>query len=323
VNKLVRSTLVPLSVSPQGITETGVLARLSSKLERSREEATIWSIPFLPWGERVRDWGIFSANFKTSSLNLILAHHSTIKLNTSIFLSHFFQMISFIVHSGFFPVQSVTSTQTMSQALASILFFPATNISVFTDGLLGITNQYVSVLPGLNSQTISSSFLSNTRTIVASCLPLNIFTLASTLSQSRAEFLLCENTKYPLSTPSTSINQKSHFHCENIQTILFSSNFLFKSTLLTNFNSSFSSIFLSDFLLISFLSGILLSDFLLSKDLLIVFSLYLLLSLKVFLNIFTIFASLLFHLLFISNASTKSPVCASILFLSATKKSLL
>jgi hypothetical protein len=64
---------------------------------------------------------IFSQNFN-------LAHHSTIILIKSIFLSHVFHKISLIVPSGFLPVHLVICTQTISQFFASIDFLPGTKI---------------------------------------------------------------------------------------------------------------------------------------------------------------------------------------------------
>lgn len=51
----------------------------------------------------------------------------------------------------------------------------------------------------------------STRWTKASLRPLNIFTSASTSSPSMASALFLKNTKYPLSSPGTSINQKSLF----------------------------------------------------------------------------------------------------------------
>jgi hypothetical protein len=99
-------------------------------------------------------------------------------------------MICFITHSGFFHSHLITKTQTISQALASILNLPGTKISFLTFGLLGITKPKLLFFPGIYSQTIKSTFLSIIFIITASSLHLKTLTLALTLSPSRAEFLL-------------------------------------------------------------------------------------------------------------------------------------
>jgi len=160
--------------------------------------------------------GIFVQNFLLASITFfgksIFHPHSIIRPKTSTLLSHFFHIIFFMTHSGFLHFHSFINTQTISPCFASIENFHGTKISFFILGLLGLTKPNLLFFPGKYSQTTKSVFLSITLVTSASCFHLNIFTLASTLSQSNAQFLLRQKTKNHLSIPSTSTNQKSHFH---------------------------------------------------------------------------------------------------------------
>jgi hypothetical protein len=117
-----------------------------------------------------------------------------------------------ITHSGLFHSHLVTKTPTISQAVASILNLPGTKMSFLINGLCGNTKPKLLFFQGTYSQTIKSVFLSIIFITSASSLQLKVLTLALTLSQSKAHFLLFENTKNHFSIHSTSINQKSHFH---------------------------------------------------------------------------------------------------------------
>ena len=82
--------------------------------------------------------------FKASSGKVILAHISTaiVKISSSLLSKfHFFEIISFITHSGFFAVNFVISTQTISPLRAQKAFVEATKISFFMFSFFGITNQ--------------------------------------------------------------------------------------------------------------------------------------------------------------------------------------
>jgi hypothetical protein len=73
-----------------------------------------------------------------------LAHISTaiVKISSSLLSKfHFFEIISFITHSGFFAVNFVISTQTISPLRAQKAFVEATKISFFMFSFFGITNQ--------------------------------------------------------------------------------------------------------------------------------------------------------------------------------------
>jgi len=166
-----------------------------------------------------------SASFKINSPNLILAHHSNAMERISTHLFSLSPSISIILHSGFFPDQSVIFIATLSHFLSCPLYFANFLFEIWTSflkaGLSKMTNAKSFTNSILQTRTLSALF--KTFVIIASFLRLNVCKTASTSSPSNAPFKFFGYTKYPFSNHSTSTNQKSLFLLDEYFHTIFSS----------------------------------------------------------------------------------------------------